>query len=71
MKSRKERDKLRKEIAAAIVSSKEALDMLGFSRMRLSQIVQEERIVPIRSGIYLKDDILAFIEERENQNKSE
>lgn len=63
--SAEERDKRREQIRKEIVSSKEALEILGFSRMRLSQIVNEGRITPIRNGIYLKDDIIAFKESRE------
>lgn len=63
---REERDRKRDEIRDAIISSKEALEILGFTRVRLSQIVADGRIVPIRSGIYLKDDILAFKENRDS-----
>mgnify|MGYP001317651562 CR=1 FL=1 len=65
VKSAKEREKKRKQIRKEIISSKEALEILGFSRMRLSQIVNEGRIIPIRNGIYLKDDIIAFKKSRE------
>ena len=63
--SEKEREKRRNQIRDEIISSKEALEILGFSRMRLSQIVNDGRITPIRDGIYLKDDIIAFKESRE------
>jgi hypothetical protein len=65
MLSDKARDRRREKIANDIVSSAEALELLGFSRMRLSQIVNDGRIVPIRNGLYLKDDILTFIKARE------
>lgn len=63
--SAEEREKRRNQIREEIISSKEALEILGFSRMRLSQIVNEGRITPIRNGIYLKDDIIAFKKSRE------
>lgn len=69
MKSEKEREKLRKQIAEQILFSSEVTEMLGFSRERLKQIVHSGRITPIRKGVYLKDDILAFIEERKRENK--
>ena len=63
--SSEEREKRRNQIREEIISSKEALEILGFSRARLNQIVKEGRIIPIRSGIYLKDDIIAFKKSRE------
>lgn len=63
--SAEERKKRRDQIREEIISSKEALEILGFSRMRLSQIVNDGRITPIRKGIYLKDDIIAFQKSRE------
>lgn len=65
MKNAQEREQRRNQIREEIISSKEALEILGFSRMRLSQIVNDGRITPIRNGIYLKDDIIAFKESRE------
>ena len=65
MSNAKEREKRRNQIREEIISSKEALEILGFSRARLNQIVKEGRITPIRNGIYLKDDIIAFKESRE------
>jgi plasmid maintenance system antidote protein VapI len=62
--SEKEREKLRNEIREQTLSSKEVLEMLGVSRERLKQIVQSGRIIPIRRGIYLKADVLAYIEKR-------
>ena len=65
MSNAKEREKRRNQIREEIISSKEALEILKFSRARLNQIVKEGRITPIRNGIYLKDDIIAFKESRE------
>lgn len=65
MSNAEEREKRRNQIREEIISSKEALEILGFSRMRLSQIVSDGRIVPIRKGIYLKADIIAFKNSRE------
>jgi plasmid maintenance system antidote protein VapI len=62
--SEKEREKLRNEIREQTLSSKEVLEMLGVSRERLKQIVRSGRIIPIRRGIYLKADVLAYIEKR-------
>lgn len=67
VQSSEERAKRREQIRNEIITSKEALEILGFSRMRLSQIVSDGRIEPIQNGIYLKDDILAF---KENRDKS-
>lgn len=63
--SEEEREKRRNQIRKEILTSKEALEILGFSRARLNQIVKDGRIIPIRSGIYLKDDIIAFKKSRE------
>ena len=63
--SEEEREKRRNQIRNEILTSKEALEILGFSRARLNQIVKDGRIIPIRSGIYLKDDIIAFKKSRE------
>lgn len=65
MTTAKERQKKRDTIRNQIISSKEAIEILGFSRTRLNQIVNDGRIIPIRDGIYLKDDIIAFKESRE------
>ena len=65
MSNAEEREKRRNQIREEIISSKEAVEILGFSRARLNQIVKEGRITPIRNGIYLKDDIIAFKKSRE------
>ena len=65
MRNAEEREKRRNQIREEILSSKEAIEILGLSRMRLSQIVNDGRIIPIRKGIYLKDDIIAFKKSRE------
>lgn len=57
MKSEHEREALRQYIIDNVVTSGEAIDILGFSRVRLSQIVKMGSIVPIKRGIYLKQDI--------------
>ena len=58
----------REQIKNEILFSSEVQEILGFSRERLRQIVQAGRITPIRKGIYLKDDIMAFKKSRE-ENK--
>ncbi|WP_373896415.1 type IV toxin-antitoxin system AbiEi family antitoxin domain-containing protein [Virgibacillus sp. CBA3643] len=65
MTSEKERKKRREKIEKEVVTSAEALEILGLSRMRLNQFVNEGRIIQIKRGLYLKDDIYAFIESRE------
>lgn len=67
MKSTVEREALRNYINDNIMESKEAIEMLGFSRERLRQLVSEGRIKTIRKGLYLKDDILAFIDKRKKE----
>lgn len=42
------RKQRREQIASEIISSKEALEILGVSRMRLSQYVNDGRVKPIR-----------------------
>lgn len=71
MKTAHEREALRTFIEYNILTSKEVTDLLGFSRERLRQLVNEGRITPIRKGlgIYLKDDILAFKEKRSKGKK--
>lgn len=67
MKSEKQRKKIRQKIAEQILFSKEAQEMLQVSRERLNQFVKDGRVEPIRKGVYLKDDILALVEERKEQ----
>ena len=71
MKSKKERKERREQIASEILTSKEVLEILGVSRMRLNQYVKDGRIDPIRQGLYLKDDVLAVQEEREQLMKEQ
>lgn len=67
MKSAPEREALRNYIDDNIMESNEVVEMLGFSRERLRQIVNDGRIKTIRRGLYLKDDILTFKENRDKQ----
>ena len=75
MKSSEERMKRREQIAEEIMTSKQVIEYLGFSRVRLNQIVKEGRITPIRldatTAIYLKDDMMACKQERGRQQKSD
>lgn len=64
VKSKHEREALRSYIQSNILTSKEAIEILGFSRMRLNQLVQGGIIEPIQTGVYLKDDIIAYNESR-------
>lgn len=49
------------------MTSKEVVEFLGISRMRLSQLSREGKITPIREGIYLRDDIEAFQKKRQKK----
>lgn len=65
IKTKHEREALRNYIKENIITSKEAVDILGFSRARLNQLVQNGIIIPVQNGVYLKDDIIAYNETRE------
>ena len=71
MKSKKIRKERREQIANEILTSKEVQEILGFSRVRLNQVVKNGKITPIRQGLYLKDDILAYQQEREKLMKEQ
>ena len=59
-KSPQEREARRNYIIDQIVTSGEATEILGLSRVRLHQLVKQGFIKPIESGIYLKDDITEY-----------
>lgn len=67
------RDEKRQMIADSILTSKQVLDRLGFSRVRLNQYVKEGRIKPIQLGdrmsVYLKEDIEAFASQRKTSDQ--
>lgn len=67
IKPEQEREALRRYIDDNIMMSGEVVEVLGFSRERLKQLVHEGRIKTVRTGLYLKDDILAFKKERERK----
>lgn len=67
IRTKSEREKLRKMIQNEILSTSEVLEILDFSRERLKQVNQDGRLTPIARGIYLKDDVLAFKRDRERR----
>ncbi|NLW16082.1 MAG: helix-turn-helix domain-containing protein [Firmicutes bacterium] len=50
-----------------LLTSGEVCELLGFSRERLKQICQDGRIRPLKRGIYMKSEILAFKEQRDRR----
>ncbi|MCW3491341.1 hypothetical protein [Dethiobacter alkaliphilus] len=52
-----------------IVTSAEVLQILGISRARLSQLVQKQKLKPIKKSIFLLDDVLLRKKEQEALRK--
>lgn len=55
-------EQLKAYLAEEIITSAEAVEILGISRARLSKLIQEERLVPLKKlakeSIFLKSEIL-------------
>lgn len=56
MKRKEKREYIRKEV----MSTSEVLEFLGFSRVRLHQLLDKGVLEQISYSLYLKDDILAY-----------
>jgi ribosomal protein S14 len=65
--SERDRAKRREQIAGEILFSHEAQNILGFCRERLRQVCNEGHITPIRKGVYLKDDVMAYKRRRDEE----
>lgn len=46
------------EIRTNVVTSREVLELLGISRARLSQLVKAGKLKPLKSNLFLTNDIL-------------
>ena len=41
-----------------LLTTQEALELLGISRVRLSQLVKARKLTPVKRSIFLKEDVL-------------
>jgi predicted transcriptional regulator of viral defense system len=62
-------NKKNNEVKALIVTSSEVLKILGISRTRLCQLNNDEKLVPIKKGIYLLSDVLKRKEQQSELRK--
>ncbi|MCD3234276.1 DNA-binding protein [Clostridium botulinum D/C] len=53
-----------KLIQENIMESREVLECLGISKQRLSNMNKQGKLIAIKKGIYLKQDVLARKEEQ-------
>lgn len=62
-----QRDAMREYIRNNIITTGEAVEILGFTRQYLGQLVRNGEIEPIKKGlrVYLKSDIIALKKERD------
>lgn len=61
-KSPQEREGIRNYIKDNIMTTTEAMEYLGVTRMRLNTYSREGRLEQISRGIFLKADVIAFKE---------
>jgi predicted site-specific integrase-resolvase len=66
------KEELSKFIAAEIINSSEAIELLGCSRQNLNDLIQRGKIVPIkemkRDRLFFKEDIMARINQKQGSN---
>ncbi|AKD30301.1 MULTISPECIES: helix-turn-helix domain-containing protein [Bacillus] len=64
----KERDEIKKFLNEEILNTSEALEILGFTRQYLNQLVKAGELEPVkempRDRLFLKEDILDFQKNR-------
>ncbi|WP_039242705.1 hypothetical protein [Clostridium botulinum] len=60
-----EREELIKLIKDNTMDSTEVVEFLGISRQRLSDMNRTGKLVAVKKGIYLKQDVVARKEEQE------
>ncbi|MCD3223821.1 helix-turn-helix domain-containing protein [Clostridium botulinum] len=61
-----EREDLIKLIQDTTMDSAEVAEFLGISRQRLSDMNRTGKLVAVKKGIYLKQDVIARKEEQED-----
>ncbi|EDS76615.1 conserved hypothetical protein [Clostridium botulinum C str. Eklund] len=60
-----DREELIKLIQDNTMESKEVVECLGISKQRLSDMNRTGKLIAVKKGIYLKQDVLARKEEQE------
>lgn len=60
-------DFIRGFIRQEVMTSKEVTEYLDFSRVRLGQIVEDGRITPVISGVYMRREIEQFKKMRDGE----
>ncbi|AGF28233.1 helix-turn-helix domain-containing protein [Bacillus subtilis] len=64
MYSLKERDAIKKFLNEEIVNTSEAIEILGFTRQYLNQLIKTGQLEPVkempRDRLFIKEDILEF-----------
>ncbi|QYY44803.1 helix-turn-helix domain-containing protein (plasmid) [Aneurinibacillus thermoaerophilus] len=67
------KEQLKKFIADEVLNSAEAIEYLGISRARLSQLIKDEKLIPIkklqRDSLFLKSDLEEKKKEMEKLRK--
>ncbi|ERK84172.1 transcriptional regulator [Bacillus amyloliquefaciens UASWS BA1] len=62
--SLKERDAIKKFLNEEIVNTSEAIEILGFTRQYLNQLIKTGQLEPVkempRDRLFIKEDILEF-----------
>ncbi|MCY8103401.1 helix-turn-helix domain-containing protein [Bacillus mojavensis] len=68
MYSPKERDAIKKFLNEEIVNTSEAIEILGFTRQYLNQLIKTGQLEPVkempRDRLFIKEDILEFQKHR-------
>ncbi|MGQ3440265.1 helix-turn-helix domain-containing protein [Bacillus subtilis] len=68
MYSLKERDAIKKFLNEEIVNTSEAIEILGFTRQYLNQLIKTGQLEPVkempRDRLFIKEDILEFQQHR-------
>jgi len=62
IKSAEERRELRERIEPHLLMTSEVEEILNVSRARLTQLTKEGKLVPLKYGTYLKEDVYAYKE---------
>ena len=59
----------RESISRAVVTSSEVTKILGISRARLSQLVKNNKLKPLKKNLFLREDVIARKTEQEELRK--
>jgi predicted transcriptional regulator of viral defense system len=60
MGTAEERQLRRERIRSEICTTAEAVEILGFTRMYINQLINKGRMEPVQRGCFLKADLEAF-----------